>query len=203
MPRDHFASAYDGQPPWDIPGPQPEIVALEESGAIGPRVLDAGCGTGENALYLAARGHEVLGLDFVAVAVERARAKAHERGLAARFEVGDALDLDRLAIAVDAVIDCGLFHTFADDERPRYVAGLAHVVRPGGAAHVLCFSDREPPGQGPRRITRDEIRDAFSDGWEVEAIREARFRTADHPEARTFTPGGPLAWLATVRRLSS
>jgi SAM-dependent methyltransferase len=203
MPRDRFENAYDGQPPWDIPGPQPAMVALADAGAIGPRVLDAGCGTGENALFLASRGHEVWGLDFVPVAIDRAREKARARGLTARFEVGDALELGRLPHTFDSVIDCGLFHTFGDEERPRYVAGLAGVVRPGGTVHVLCFSDREPPGQGPRRITRDEIHAAFARGWEVVAIEGARFQTADHPEARTFTPGGPLAWLATLRRASS
>ena len=99
------------------------------------------------------------------------------------------------------MIDCGLFHTFSDEERPLYVAGLTKVVRPGGRVHILCFSDQEPPGQGPRLITQDEIRDAFRDGWEVTEIRDARFQTTDHPEARTFSPGGPKAWLASINRI--
>ena len=55
MGPDQFESMYLGQAPWDIPGPQPAFVALEEAGAIRGSVLDAGCGTGENALYLASR----------------------------------------------------------------------------------------------------------------------------------------------------
>jgi len=160
-------------------------------------VLDAGCGTGENALYLASRGHEVWGL-FIPVAIEGAKAK--ERGLGVDFQVGDALRLDQLGRTFDTVIDCGLFHTFADEERPLYVSGLATVVRPGGSVHILCFSDQEPPGQGPRRVTQQEIRDAFRDGWQVTEIQEARFQTTDHPVARTFSPGGPKAWLATITR---
>ena len=195
-----FDSAYEGQPPWDIAGPQPAFVGLEEAGQITGSVLDLGCGTGENALYLASRGHEVWGLDFVPVAVERATAKAKERGLSVHFQVGDALKLDQLGRTFDGVIDCGLFHTFSDEERPIYVSGLAAVVRPGGRVHILCFSEHEPPGQGPRRVTQDEIRDAFGDGWQVVAIREARFQTTDHPEALTFSPGGPKAWLATIAR---
>jgi ubiquinone/menaquinone biosynthesis C-methylase UbiE len=200
MGKERFESAYQGTAPWDIPGPQPAFKALEEAGEIHGSVLDAGCGTGENALFLASRGHEVWGLDFVPVAVERATAKAKERGLAVHFQVGDALKLDQLGRTFDTAIDCGLFHTFSDEDRPLYVSGLSKVVRPGGRVHVLCFSDKEPPGQGPRRVTPQEIRDAFRDGWEVVEIREARFQTTDHPESRTFSPGGPKAWLATIQR---
>ena len=181
-------------------GPQPAIVGLEEAGAIQGDVLDAGCGTGENALYLASKGHDVWGLDFIPVAIERAIAKAHQRGVTAHFQVGDALELDQLGRTFDTVIDSGLFHTFGERERRRYVAGLAAVVRPGGRLHILCFSDEEPPGSGPKRITKCEIHDAFQDGWGIAEIRAARFQTTDHPEARTFSPGGPKAWLATITR---
>ena len=186
MSKEHFESAYQETAPWDIPGPQPAFVGLEEAGLIRGSVLDAGCGTGENALYLASRGHEVWGLDFIPVAIEGAKAK--ERGLGVDFQVGDALKLDQLGRTFDTVIDCGLFHTFADEERPLYVSGLATVVRPGGSVHILCFSDQEPPGQGPRRVTQQEIRDAFRDGWQV---REYSFKTASYPGAPPFSLGGP------------
>jgi SAM-dependent methyltransferase len=201
MDRERFETAYEGEAPWDIPGPQPVIEALEHAGAIKGSVLDAGCGTGENALFLASRGHEVWGIDFVSVAIERAASKASQRGLPVHFQAADALQLGLLARSFDAVIDCGLFHTFSDEERPQYVSGLANVVRPGGRVHLLCFSDQEPPGVGPRRVRQQEIRGAFGAGWDVVEIREARFRTTDHPDALTFTPGGPKAWLATIVRV--
>src|SRR5512135_2650476 len=128
MNREMFGSIYRGQAPWDIGGPQPVFVALEESGAIRGSVLDAGCGTGENALYLAARGHEVWGIDYVPVAVERARAKARERGLDVHFQQANALEMDQLGRQFDTVIDCGLFHTFSEEGRPSYAAGLAGVT---------------------------------------------------------------------------
>ncbi len=200
MGPEHFESAYQESAPWDVAGPQPAFVELEEAGEIQGDVLDAGCGTGENALYLASKGHFSWGLDFIPVAIERAIAKAHQRGITAHFQIGDALELDQLGRAFDTVIDSGLFHTFGERERGRYVAGLAAIVRPGGRLHILCFSDEEPPGAGPKRIAKSEIHEAFRDGWDVAQIRAARFQTTDHPEARTFSPGGPRAWLATLTR---
>jgi cyclopropane fatty-acyl-phospholipid synthase-like methyltransferase len=200
MHSEIFEKAYQGQAPWDIGEPQPEIVRLAESGAILGSVLDIGCGTGENALYLASKGHEVWGIDFIPTAIERARDKARKRGLAVHFEVGDALKLDGLSRTFDTVIDCGLFHVFDDEERLRYIQSLARVLSPGGMVHLLCFSDQEPPGQGPRRVSQPEIHSAFRDGWDVELIRATRFQAAESAEAMGFSPGGPKAWLITVRR---
>jgi SAM-dependent methyltransferase len=190
-------SAYRGAPPpWEIGRPQPIVERIAAGGGFRGPVLDAGCGTGENALHLARVGLDVLGIDWSPLAIERARSKARDRGLTARFEVADALDLGRLAQAFDSVLDCGLFHTFDDPGRARYVEGLATVVQPRGILHLLCFSDREPWGGGPRRVTHDEIREAFANGWNVALIEPERFATLVHD-------GGALAWHATIERSAS
>jgi SAM-dependent methyltransferase len=187
--------------PWDIGRAQPAVVALAEAGAIDGRVVDLGCGTGENALYLASRGLAVVGLDAAPTAIERARAKASARGISATFVVGDALDLGsldgRLGDRFDSVLDCGLFHTFADDERLVYARGLATLLRPGGRYFMLCFSDLEPGREGPRRVSRAEIETTFSRGWRVESIEPRRFATVG------FATPEPRAWLATVLLLDS
>jgi 2-polyprenyl-3-methyl-5-hydroxy-6-metoxy-1,4-benzoquinol methylase len=82
---DWFDEAYSGTPPWDIGRPQGEFVRLAESGAIRGDVLDVGCGTGENALYLASLGHVVLGIDAAPHAIEKARKKSEERGIQVTF----------------------------------------------------------------------------------------------------------------------
>lgn len=182
-------------PPWDIGGPQPAFVRLADEGRLSGRVLDSGCGTGEHALLAASRGADVTGIDVAPTAIARAREKAAERGLDARFEIADALDLEHLHRTFDTVIDSGVFHVFGDEDRARYVAGLAAVLPPGGACYLMCFSDRQPGDWGPRRIRKDELQAAFSDGWAVEAI------TADMFDINPF--GGVTqaqAWLATIRR---
>ena len=189
----------DRPPPWDIGRAQPVFEDLVEAGVIHGRVIDVGCGTGENALMAAAHGLEVVGIDVAGAAIALAQAKAAERGLAAAFRVEDALQLGGLVELLgvfDCAIDSGVFHTFSDEDRPAYVAGVAAAVRPGGRLFLMCFSEREPDWGGPRRVTQAEIRAAFSAerGWSVEEIVAARFAT-NHPE------GGSHAWLATILRL--
>jgi len=200
MDNQLFEQMYQGQAPWDTGRPQPAIIKLAEAGQIRGSVLDVGCGTGENLLYLAARGHEAWGLDFVPVAIERAKTKAAQRKIEAHFVVGNALELKKLGRQFDTVIDCGLFHTFVDEERPVFVQGLCDVLRHGGLLYILCFSDEEPGTEGPRRISQQEIRDAFHDGWNVQQIEPIRFDSIPPRDGPKMSPGGPKAWLAMIER---
>jgi SAM-dependent methyltransferase len=195
-PSAAWDSAYqDHLPPWDIGRPQPAFVRLADSGLLSGRVLDAGCGTGEHALLAAAHGAAAMGVDLSAVAIEEARGKAVERGLMARFEVADALHLERLGESFDTVIDSGLFHVFDDADRARYVASLTAVIEPGGRYHMMCFSDSQPGVWGPRRVRREEITLAFGDGWEAESITPDTF-TVNPIQGTTSVS----AWLALIRR---
>jgi len=76
--RNTFESVYAGQAPWDIGRPQKVFLAVADQ--ISGFVLDAGCGTGENALFFAEQGRKVTGIDFLAEPITRARKKASERG---------------------------------------------------------------------------------------------------------------------------
>ena len=64
--RQTFENAYAGKAPWDIGKPQPVFVAIAMK--VMGSILDAGCGTGENALFFAQRGHKVTGIDYLPIA---------------------------------------------------------------------------------------------------------------------------------------
>ena len=196
--RETFESLYAGKAPWDIGRPQRAFVEIADR--VQGDILDAGCGTGENALFFAERGHPVLGIDFLEGPIQEAERKAAQRGLDAEFIRKDALTLQTLDRRFDSVIDSGLFHGFSDEDRIRYVAGLAHVTRPGGRIFLECFSDEEPGSQGPRRVSEREIREAFADGWSIEEIRPERFEVRPDLEGFTFSEGGPKAWFSVIRR---
>jgi cyclopropane fatty-acyl-phospholipid synthase-like methyltransferase len=165
-------------------------------------VLDAGCGTGDMALYFAAKGHQVVGIDYLEEPIRRARGKAAERNLDVDFRVGDATKLAELTDRFNTIVDSGLVHVFTDDDRRKYVAGLAHVLTPGGRVFLMCFSNEEPGEFGPRRISRDELQTAFATGWQIESIEPNHFETNPKFTGATFSEGGPKTWFVTIRRVA-
>lgn len=197
--RSSFENLYAGQPRWEIGRPQQALLNLADQ--ITGSVLDSGCGTGENAMFFVSRGQKVTGIDFLTEPITLAKQKAVERGLVATFRVMDALTLKELPEVFDNAIDSGLFHVFSDEDRRRYVAGLASVLRSGGRLFLLCFSDAEPGNQGPRRVSRKEIEDAFANGWVIESIEPSRYEVRPDPNDNSFQNGGPKAWLVVAKRV--
>lgn len=191
QPED-FDASYAGTPPWDIGRPQAAFLELANAGAIQGRVLDVGCGTGEHALLASSLGLQATGIDSSAAAIAIAERKARDRGLSARFLVGNALELGSMNEKFDTVLDCGLFHIFDDADRPRFVKSICAAIPNGGRYHMLCFSDRQPGDFGPRRVTQGEIRSCFASGWRVDSIKAATIDTTIYP--------GVLAWLAAITR---
>jgi 2-polyprenyl-3-methyl-5-hydroxy-6-metoxy-1,4-benzoquinol methylase len=133
--------ATSTSPPWDIGRPQPAFVRLADTGLLSGRLLDAGCGTGEQTLLAASKGANALGIDISPRAIQRARDKAAERGIAARFEVADALNLWQFGLAFDTVIDSGVFHIFDDEDRAR-------------CARTSCAPRSATAGMSPRSSRR-------------------------------------------------
>jgi SAM-dependent methyltransferase len=196
--RSTFENIYAGQPPWEIGRPQQAL--LDVAHRITGSILDSGCGTGENALYVAGRGHKVTGIDFLAEPINLAKRKAAQRGLTVTFLVMDALALKDLPEVFDNVIDSGLFHVFSNDDRRIYVEGLATVLKPGGRLFLLCFSDEEPGTQGPRRVSHKEIEIAFAKGWVIESIEPSRYEVRPDLKDFRFSDGGSKAWFVVVKR---
>jgi cyclopropane fatty-acyl-phospholipid synthase-like methyltransferase len=190
---DFFDSAYLGKPAWDIGRPQREFIDLVRRGEITGSVLDIGCGSGDNALFFAQEGFESWGIDTSPLAIQKAQQKGAQRGLTVHFQILNARELATLNRTFDTATDSGLFHTLSDADRPLFVKSLAAVLSHNGTYFMLCFSDKEPPGYGPRRITEQEIRETFSKGWSINYIRPATFESNTRAQ-------GPRAWLSSITR---
>lgn len=184
-----FNKVYAGlrRPPWDVDGPTPFVQDIVQAGQVRGEVLDAGCGTGENAIYLAVQGYRVVAFDAAPVAIEKARIKARQRDAAVTFAVEDARELVAWDARFDTIIDSGLFHVMGKSaDRLRYARALRRVSRPGAVLHLLAFKDRGPlwlgrlgtslrvciSGFGTHGVTEEEIQVAFSNGWTIESIEE-------------------------------
>ena len=111
----------------------------------------------------------------------------------------DALTLATLPEMFDSVIDSGLFHVFSDEDRKKYVAGLASVLKPSGRLYLMCFSNEEPGVVGPRRISKADLQAAFKDDWQIESVQAARFEVI--PAFSHVFTGGPKAWFVIVKRI--
>ena len=162
---------------------------------IAGQVIDIGCGTGDNALYMATLGLDVVGVDGSSEAIRQAREKAAARGASITFDVADVLDLHDYTGQFDTATDSGVFHVFEDGDRPRYARSVRGALRPGARLFLVCFSEHEPGDWGPRRVTQRELRETFVDGWRVDSIDEAHFVTnlQDNPRVE--------AWLAAMTRV--
>ncbi len=203
--HDRFDEAYRSRSaPWVIGEPQPAIVELQRAGWISSKVLDVGCGMGEHTILLTRLGYDVLGIDFAPHAIEQAGANAADKGVDARFEVADAMNLGA-EHRYQTIVDSALFHIFDDADRARYVSSLHAAVAPGGLVHVLALSDAGR-GFGPQ-VSERAIREAFGDGWVLEALDMTTYRGVVQ-EAQADAIGLPVgtrvdepAWLSRARRV--
>jgi len=153
-----FFVHYWGKPPWDSGVPAPELERVAAGRAPG-RAIDLGCGTGTNVLYLAERGWQVTGVDFVGRAIAQARRKLTGRD--AQLLVGDVTRLERLPLRgpYDLALDMGCFHSLPEAGRRRYAAGLARVLAPGAMYLLYAF---QPAEGNPAGLTREEVEATFA-----------------------------------------
>ena len=204
--RNYWEDTYKStETPFDVQGPDEWIAKLDSEGQIGASVLECGCGPGRTSLYLAERGHRVLGVDISQRAIERARQRAAERNITVEFRSGDVLELPFTDARFDTVVDIGCFHSLCNDgDRAAYAAKLHSLCRADACVFLRALSLRNPNGafvggHSPLR-SEAEIRSAFEPaGWNVAMLEE---RELDLFIAREDQPR-VWAWFATLRRSSA
>lgn len=169
-----FKLAYRlGFTPWEKSGVAlgsqlASLLDREQADAVRPlgKALDIGCGTGDHAIELARRGWQVTGVDYVARALDKARAKAAAAGVAVEYVEGDATRLgDVVGGGYELLLDVGCLHGFKPDLRERYARGATAVTAPGGVLLVFAFGPGRR-GPMPRGLSRDELVTLFG-GWQL------------------------------------
>jgi SAM-dependent methyltransferase len=182
MPHPSWNESYaSGQLPWDTGVPEPLLVRFVNSEGITPgRALEIGAGTGTNAIWLAERGFDVLGVDVSPLAIERACSKLDGLPLRCRFATMDFLAEPTLG-PFHFVFDRGCFHVFDDPgERARFAERVASALAPGGLWLSLIGSTEGPPREfGPPRRSARDIAFAIEPALEIIEMRSAEFRGID------------------------
>ncbi len=172
--------------PWNAGEPDLELVRLVESGKITPsRTLDLGAGPGHDAIYLAKRGFRVLALDISPAALKLARANARKAGAdeRIRFRVEDVTKLDVPESSVSFANDRGCFHVLDAAGRKAYLRQVSRALAVGGLLLLRVFSDKEPPGPGPRRFSKRELAEFFGSRFELLKIKSGVFAGPRRPKA--------------------
>jgi SAM-dependent methyltransferase len=183
-----------GDLPWDAGTPDPHLVRHVSASTTRGRALDVGSGTGTNAIWLARKGFEVLGVDVSPEAIAQARAKLGGEALPLRFAVADFLAGESSETGFDLVFDRGCFHVFDEaEERARFASRVAEALSPTGRWLSLIGSTEGPPREEgpPRRSVRD-IAQAVEPALELLEVVAVPF----HAE----TPERAAGWLCTARR---
>lgn len=182
--------------PWDIGEPQQAVVALARAGGFAGKVLDVGCGLGENAIMLAGQGCEVTGVDGSPSAIEQAGQRATAHGVHVRFLVADATELHGVGTGFDTVLDSGLYHCLNDEQRSAYASALHRVCRADATLHLFCFAESVPSGTpivDEALISKDNLHANLDRHWQILDITEAVFATSFTHEmlARMGEAGAP------------
>jgi SAM-dependent methyltransferase len=162
-----------GTPPWVI-GPRSELVQLVESQRIVPcRAIDLGCGTGDNAIFLAQSGFSVTGVDFSKEAIATARDKAVAANVSVDFHVDDLTCLSYDYGTFDLLVDYGTLDDLNLANRDQYLASILPLTRPCSLFLLWCHEWRHrwweramfwvvpfesvalPPGEARQRFGHD------------------------------------------------
>jgi len=183
MPHRCWNESYAaGDLPWDTGEPEPLLVEFVNADRVRPtRTLEIGVGTGTNALWLAERGFDVLGLDVAPLAVEQAKKKLNGRDLRCRFAALDFLAATPPDGPSHFVFDRGCFQVFDEpEERTHFAARVAAILAPGGLWLSLIGSTEGPPREvGPPRRSAREVTLALEPALEILELRGAEFRAHD------------------------
>ncbi len=183
-----------GTPPWETGLPTAELVRLVEEKTLRPaRTLELGCGTGADAIYLAAHGFEMTAVDSSPIAIERARARAEQQAALLRLVLADAFEFGQTAGQFELIFDVGLYHFIRQTDLEQFVDLLWRVTRPGSYYFTVAARKHEPSSDGPPPVSQKQIHRELGRLFEVVQLRACRL-------ASLRLKGGYPAWSCLMRR---
>jgi methyl halide transferase len=191
---EHYKS---GNPPWETGQPSAELRRVVAEERIQPgAAIDLGCGSGINSIWLAQQGYDVTGVDFNALAIDKARERAVLAGARVKFEQVDVLNFPDGFGPFPFFFDRGCYHAVRRDDVGAYLRTLEKITAPGSVGLVLTGNAKEPSpeGQGPPVVSEKEIRAELGSLFEITRLREFRF------DVNEQLGTAPLAWSCLLKR---
>lgn len=183
---------------WDTHRPHSELQRVVNRLSLEPcRLLEVGCGTGSDAVWLAARGFHVTGVDLSAVAIGEARRRASTAGVQVDFRVADVRGKGAVEGTFNFFFDSGCYCALRSTDGKGYRGAIHSLTRSGGLGLVLTGNGIEPQQRlGPSVVSEQDIRSDWCEGFFIKDLRAFRFDPR-HPGEQRF-----LGWSCLLQRHS-
>jgi SAM-dependent methyltransferase len=190
--HDHYKKGFT---PWDNNRVDHSLVQFVKESKLAPcPVLDAGCGTGNNCIWLAQQGFTVTGWDFVPQALDSARQKAGDAKVSCSFEQKNILNLDSDLPQFDFIFDRGLFHCFKSSSQLDEIARIFASLLPQNGIWLSLIGNADEPRteSGPPQLSATEITATVEPFFIIDSL-VASFFDSDHQPP-------PKNWVCQMRK---
>jgi SAM-dependent methyltransferase len=169
--RDWEKVYADKATPWDVGKPDRELAKLVRKGVLRPcKVLELGCGNGNDAVFLARLGFDVTAVDISEKAVQESRKRAEKSRVKVRFLVADVADLRTIKEKFDFVLDRCCFHFLPKEKRAGYFRNLRRLLKTGSYLFLVVSSKRDPV-KGPYGFSKQEIIQLFGTDFNLLSMK--------------------------------
>ena len=184
-----------GDTPWDVGRPDFNLIEVVTKKPVPScKVLDIGCGTGDNAIWLAQNHFQVIGTDTSDIALEKAKDKASRANVECNFMLVDFLRNKIEGSPFGFIFDRGCFHSFSSENNRRSFAKnvAAHLEEAGLWLTIVGNADEHRQGHGPPQRTAVDIVLAVEPYFEILFLQSSRFGS-NHPNP-------PRAWRCLMQK---
>ncbi len=181
--------------PWEINRPDCNIINAVKNTPIAPcKVLDIGCGTGDNVIWLQQQGFDATGIDSEEVAINRALKKVRQAEVDCQLYVLDFLNDSIPGVPYDFAFDRGCFHHFLEfDKLTPFAEKVAEILKDDGLWLSLAGSadeTREVPG--PPQLSARDIVNGIEPYFKIQSL------IANHFDSKQEIPA--KNWVCLMRK---